>query len=207
MGIDPTDTRPDDKYELLIPMASAALRSYTERDFGAPQVTEAREFDYDGSGYIDIDDASVLTAVAFKVPYGSPNIELTTDDWRAGPSRRDDSPVFYWVEVPGWQGALGSPEMGFTRNLDVYTREGRLGLVSRGALVTGTWGWPIVPDDVKLATFWTIQDWVTKPSGDNLTSEAIAGYARSWRQTGGAPSLAIPNKARDLLANYQKTLV
>jgi hypothetical protein len=97
--------------------------------------------------------------------------------------------------------------MGFKRNLDVFAREGGLGRVPSTAIVTGTWGWPTIPEDVKLAAFWTMQDWVTKPSGDNLTSEAIAGYARSWRQTGGAPSIAIPNKARDLLARYQKTLV
>jgi hypothetical protein len=95
--------------------------------------------------------------------------------------------------------------MGFLYNIDVMAAEGRYPSASTVARVTGTFGWPEVPGDVKLAAVWTIQDWISKPKGDNQTSEAISGYSRSWGRSGELPTaLAIPNRARDILAQYQK---
>lgn len=210
LNIDPTDTRKDAMYSAVIPPASDAIRAWTERDFGAAMVTEMREFDYDGSGYLDIDDAAAITEVAFTVPHGT-DIVLDADEWRAQPSRRDDSPVFWYVYMPGRVGPVAaSPEMGFARNMDVYAAEGRYTSIPSIAKVTGQWGWPDVPGAVKLATVWTIVDWTSKPDAENLTSEAIAGYARSWgRNSAGGltQAMAIPNKARDILAQYQKQRV
>lgn len=206
MAIQPSDNRKDAMIEQLIPAASLAVQNYAERDFGSASVTETRSFEYDGSGYLDIDDASDLTAVSFSVPHAA-NFDLTVDDWYGAPSRRDDSPVFYYIVIRGGSGLYPiSPAMGFTRNLDVLAAEGRYPTVSTTALVTGTWGWPVVPEDVKLATLWTIQDWLTKPPSEGVTAEAIESYSRSYgSRTGNTmPALAIPNKARDILAQYQK---
>jgi hypothetical protein len=205
VGIDPTDNRDDAKYSAAIPAASLAVRNYAERDFGAPLVTETRSYEYDGSGFLDIDDATEITKVEFIIPRAA-NVELEEEQWYAAPARRDDSPVFYYLVLTTPLGI--NPHMGFTRNLDVLWNEGRLPYLSRTAQVTGTWGWPTVPDDVKLAVVWTIQDWTTKPSGEGLTAESIEGYSRSWgNRAGASAALAIPNRARDILANYQKTLI
>lgn len=207
MAIQASDTRKDAMISQVIPAASLAVQNYTERDFGSASVTETRSFEYDGSGYLDIDDATALTSVSFTVPHSS-NIDLSTDDWYGAPSRRDDSPVFWYIVIRGSQWPT-SPMMGFERNLDVLAREGRYPTVSTTALVTGTWGWPVVPQDVKLATLWTIQDWLTKPPSEGVTSEAIESFSRSYGSRSGnsMPALAIPNKARDILAQYQKQLV
>lgn len=210
LGIDPTDTRRDEQYTQAITFATRAIRNYTDRDFATAQVTEERTFEYDGSGYLDIDDAQTITAVSLTT-YGFPDTSLTGDQWVAMPQKRDDSPVFYYLIMPGGVRA-GSPEMGFTRNLDIAYMEGRLPTMPRLVKVTGTWGWPEVPEDVKQAAIWTVQDWTSKATpagGEALTAEAIEGFSRSWGNRAGSAtqSLAIPNRARDLLIQYVKPLV
>lgn len=201
-NIDPTDTRNDAQLTALIPMASSAVLAFAERDFGAPQVIEDRTFDYDGSGFLDIDDASSVTAVKFTYPYGTP-ITLDSYSWRAMPG----PVVFYYVVLPGYTGSIvGSPEMGFRNNLDVYARERRSWSLPDQVTVSAIWGWPIVPDDVKMAVVWTLQEWMARPSGEGITAEAIEGWSRSWgtRSGASAAALAIPERARDLLAAYAK---
>lgn len=207
-GVDLTDTRNDARITQWIPWASQAIRSFTERDFGAPTVTEERVFEYDGSGYLDIDDASSVSAVTLAYP-NSQDISLTVDDWAPKPERRDDAPVYQYLLMSPYSGGWGSPEMGFNRNLDVYTREhgGSWGSPSK-VKVTAEWGWPDIPGDIKMAAIWTIQEWISRPSGEAVTSEAIEGWSRSWGGRGGtaAASFAIPQRARDILASYSKIL-
>jgi hypothetical protein len=205
LGRDPLDTRDDAKFTALIPMVSAAIRAYTERDFGSAVVTEERIFPYDGSGYLDVDDAASISEIRLVVPNST---DVILSDWTAMPARRDDAPVFNYVLIGPRNYFLGSPEMGFTRNLDVYYAERGYGYSAPSMVkVTGTWGWPIVPPDVKLAAVWTLQDWTSKAAAEGLTAEAIEGYSRSWgsRSTGGvSASVAIPQRVRDLLAAYAK---
>lgn len=205
-GTDVTDTQDDAKWTMMLGFVSAVIRSFTERDFGAPIVTEDRVFAYDGSGYLDIDDAAAITAVVFNYPY-SADITITTDQWSAQPQRRDDAQIYTYILLFGDLNIIpGSPEMGFERNLDVYARErGTYGL-PRTATVSGTWGWAVIPDDVKMAAVWTMQEWVSRPSGDSLTAEAIEGWSRSWGTRTGvsATAMAIPARALDILSNYSK---
>jgi hypothetical protein len=206
-GDKPTNTLNDDKLSALIPAASAIVLAYTERDFGTtPPAVAERSFEYDNSGYLDIDDAVSITSVVITVPWGA-DYTMTTDEWLALPARRDDSPVYWYLSIPGWVFGA-SPEMGFARNADVAYAEGRWRTKPSTVKVTASWGWPAVPPDVKLATKWIIDDWAARPSGEGLTSESIESYARSWGgRSGEALALAIPNRARDILAAYQKVHV
>jgi hypothetical protein len=71
--------------------------------------------------------------------------------------------------------------------------------------VNAQWGWPVIPQDVKLAAAWTINDALSEPADQNLAAEAIEGYSRSWANQGTVlSSLAVPNSARDLLAPYTR---
>lgn len=204
LDIDPTDTRQDDLLTGAIDAASTAIINYTERDFGSIQVDEERLFEYDGSGYLDIDDATAVSAVALVVPH-SDDVVLSADEWTAMPIRRADSPVFYYIIVPTVYPSAASPEIGFVRNLDNYVREHGRPVLPQIAKVTGTWGWPDVPSDVKLATIWTIKDWTSSPDEEeNLQAESIAGFSRSWATAIGGGVLAIPNRSRDILAAYQR---
>lgn len=201
LGYDATNTVDDPQITALIPAASLTIQNYTDRDFGSTSVTEARTYQYDGSGYVDIDDASLITAVEFVVPNAT-NISVPSDLWTALPY---GSPIFNYIQINDVYSGV-NPAMGFERNLDVLYREGRLSAQTTVVSVTATWGWPVVPVDVKLATAWTIKNWMSDAGSDNLTSEAIEGFSRSWAR-GGAGSvvpLAIPSRARDLLAQYQR---
>ncbi len=116
------------------------------------------------------------------------------------PYREDESDdPSYYVVLHSRQGSY-SPEMGFARNLDTLPYEQRPVLLT----INATWGWPEVPADVKLATAWTVQDSVSKPSSADLRSESIAGYSRSWTAAAAGMMLAVPNRARDLLSNYER---
>lgn len=197
----------DTKYTWMIGTASSIIRNYTGRDFGAAQLTEERSFQYDGSGYLDIDDASTVTDVKLVVPNSDDFPLDAAYQWFPQPARRDDSPVYTYIVLSGVPATPGfSPEMGFARNLDVYYSEHRVPTIPTTLKVTATWGWPTVPPDVKQAAIWTIEEWISRSDGEGLTSEAIEGYARSWgRGTGQtSPALAIPDRARDVLSAYEK---
>lgn len=201
-----TDTRKDALYTSAIIGASQVILNFSDRDFGVTEVTETRSFEYDGSGYLDIDDAVDITAVSFTVP-NSPDIALDPLQWTGQPFRSLRSPVYTGIVLPtfGPQYHGMSPQMGFTRNLDLLAREGRLpGSIPSVVKVTGTFGWPSVPEDVKLATVWTIQDWLAAPKAANLTAESIEGFSRAWGRIGGQESRAIPSRALDILAQYDR---
>jgi hypothetical protein len=206
IGTPLTDTRKDVLYSLSLAAASAVILSYTDRDFGVAETTETREFEYDGSGYMDIDDAVDITAVAFTVP-GGQDITLDPLQWSGQPHRSRRTPVYTQLILPTFgQHYFGSsPAMGFTRNLDLLAREGRLpGSIPSTVKVTGTFGWPEVPEDVKLAVVWTVQDWLAAPKAANLTAESIEGFSRAWGRIGGQESRAIPSRALDILAQYER---
>jgi hypothetical protein len=204
-----SDTEDDAEIQVLLSAASEVIRSYTDRDFGSPAITEARLFPYAGDGILDIDDASAVTQVAFEVP-NSADYTLDSSFWTPMPFRRDDSEVFSYILLPeGFYGGL-NVELGFSYNLDTFVSDHGWPGPTVTAKVTADWGWPIVPDDVKLAAYWTIRHWKESSPSDALTAEAIEGYSRAWGVKSGAgsqPSLAIPNRARDILVNYQKTYV
>ena len=206
LGIDPTFTQDDAYLESIIPAISRIVVNFTGRDFGTPLVTEEREFQYDGDGVLDIDDCVDITRVAVKVLHAA-DVELLDDQYFAQPPRRDDSPVHYYLVLGDPFTSHGSPEMGFTRNLDRLWREGRWPVTPTVIKVTATWGWPVVPEDVKQAVVWTVQDWMNRREGEALRSEAIADYARGWGSPSGvnvATATALPSRALDVLAAYEK---
>ncbi len=208
-GIPVSDTSYDTQLTKMLAAASQAIRNYTGRSFDTALATVERQFEYDGHNYLEIDDAVAVSSVAFTYPSWSPDIVLDAIQWRAMPF---NGPVFYYIMMPG--GVYGaSPEMGFMRNLDVAAREGRLIGPAPLVKVNATWGWPAVPEDVKQATLWTMEDWGAGPAGSTtpgVTSEAIEGYARSFGGRQGAninALMGVPNRAKDVLAQYQRVLV
>lgn len=200
LNIKPGDARYDEELEGAIAAASAAILTYTGRDFASAVVTEERQFEYDGSGYLEIDDATEITAVSIQQgQFGA--TPVASDFWSPKPFRRSDSPVYTYIELPGGVGMYGSPEMGFKRNMDVLAREGRWPVPQAVAIVDGTWGWPEVPEDIKQAALWTIEEFrAANAKSERLTSESIDGYARAWNRQ--MISKAIPNRAADLLEGY-----
>lgn len=177
--------------EAAIRSASEAIRTYTDRDFGTPSVTGDRVYAYDESGILDIDDASAVTELT--LINDSQERTLTSLEWRAQPY---GAPVYTWIDVTAPYGFSRSPEMGFNRNEDVYYSEAFPGAQPL-IRVTGTWGWPVVPADVKRATIWTAA--AMAGSAEDYISEAISGYSRT---KGFVPTESITKRAQAILAPY-----
>lgn len=200
LGINPALTTHDAQIEALIPAASNAVQKFVDRRFEAAASPSARTFSYDGSGFLDTDDFTDLQEVAANAPFtGGIPIPLDESNYTAMPYREtdDDDPHYYVVFHAPFAGF--SPEMGFERNLDKWDGP----VAPLVVTITASWGWPAVPDDVKLAVAWTVQDTLTKPSSGDIRGESIESYSRQYQPTSGN-MLAVPNRARDLLANYQR---
>lgn len=190
------DTSQDTKINALLPLVDDAIRQYTERDFGDPDVTESRDFKWDGRGAVEIDDVKDVTSVLVN---GSAFVANT--QYVLGPDRDTRQ---YWLELPPARPTQDTA-MGFTYNLDVYGS-----LYPRTFPVTvsvlGTFGYPSdeIPGSVKMAAFLALSSAVDSPSEGNLQSEAIDTYARSW-DTGagqlnqGLPQEFLPARALTLL--------
>lgn len=182
-----------EKYENAIAAASDALRSWADRSFETPQVTETRTFQYDGSGFLSIDDCTDITDVSVVVPNASDR-PLVTAEYGMDPS---GNVIDYITLAPHW--GLVSRQMGFAYNLDRY--EGPLP-GSRQIKVTANWGWPAIPEAVQQAAVWTAIALAENPKP--LISESIEGYSRT---IGPAPFDAIPPRAMALLTPYTKVKV
>lgn len=203
-----TNTRNDGKISAALPALTRAICLYTERDFDQmPPVTASRQFQYDESGYLDIDDATTINSVTAIIPWGT-NYVFQSDEWYAQPARRDDNAVYWYLVLNGFVFGA-SPEMGFMRNVDVLAREGRWRSNPVMIEVNASWGWPSVPEDVKIAAKWTLDDWIARRPETAAPAEAIESYSRNFGNTmsGEALAWAIPMRARDLLAPYTKVRV
>src|SRR4051794_14536008 len=194
-----TSTPADARVPLAIEGASSAIRSYTQRALGLPIQTEERTFDYDGSGVVEIDDVVNVTAVVVGASTLAPASYILRP--RSAP---ENGYPYFWLEITPAPG--GSPEMGFTSNLDRFPF--RALSTPLTVKVTGDFGWPTPPDFVKQATVWTVDEWLRDISGGGesgpLSGESIADFSQSWavaaRATAGTGVLsALPERARDVL--------
>ena len=201
-GVASGNTRDDDHITALLEAASRAIQSYVDRKFDVALFAGDRTYLYDGSGFLDIDDCTSVTSisVASQIPGGTATI-LDPSDYTAMPFREttDDDPHYY-VVFHSDATAPYSPQMGFKNNLDTIDPTVRPVVIT----ITATWGWGSIPQDVKLAAAFTIEDMINKPENDDMRAEAISGYSRAWGATPTTDSLALPSRARDLLAAYQR---
>lgn len=198
-GMEPSDNREDTRITALLPAATRAIVSFTGRSFDliSTGVATQRTFEYDGSGYLDIDDCTSISAVSTDAGVEGEDYALTSSEWTAKPHSGE---VYYYLVLHGSTRLGASPEMGFERNLDTIEPTYKLPQVK----VTAIWGWPSVPADVKLAAAWIIEDAIAAPAGAPQ-AEAIEGFSRSWgAAASGRALLAVPNRSRDLLSNYAR---
>jgi hypothetical protein len=186
---DPAPPGLDASIDALIPMVTVAIKNYTDRDFGTDDITETRGYLYDGTGFLEIDDASNITSV------GIGGVALPVASWRAMPY---GSPVYTWVELPPQRSR--SVEMGFLWNEDTYNWAST---TASEATVTATFGWLDIPPDVKMAAVWTVAAWLTNP--EPWVSEAIEGYSRS-RSLPASLEAGIPKRAQRILDPYTRTV-
>ncbi len=197
LGLNPLTTSPDDdKYEAAIDSASMLVRNFTHLTFeiaGTGALAATRQFEYDGSGYVDIDEAQSISAVGILGNYsGATSRALTQYEWSAYPLR---GPVKTWIRVPVGIGGI-SPEMGFAYNLDTlyYKYPTTPGFVT----ITAIWGWPYIPADVQQAVIWTATS--IAETQRPYQQESIESYSRTRGPSDSAESL--PERAQVALMPY-----
>lgn len=200
----------DAAYQAALDDASTAVLNYSDRDFGAAQVTEDRDYAYDGSGVLSVDDAAAINTVTFVNAAALPAVA-----WRAKREGPASVPVYSWLELPVFDWGNAAPlslgVMGFLQNLDRFiARPG--GFPELTTTVNADWGWPVIPDDVKRAIAWTaFAFYQTSPTGGaagEVASESVAEVARSYfaeqqGQEAEGPE-PIPARARALLDSYRR---
>ena len=190
-----TGTSADARVPNAITAASSLIRQYLQRSLGLATQSETRTYDYDGSGVVEIDDVTSVTQVKIGA-----HVLATTEYVLRPRSAPEDGMPYYWLEVAPARGI--SPEMGFTYNLDQYPRTFS-SVVPLTVDVTGSFGWPTVPEAAKEATVWTVEEWLASPEGAGpLSGESVADFSRSWAvAASAAPSVlsALPLRAREAL--------
>jgi hypothetical protein len=177
--------------------ASAAIIKYTDRDFAAATVTEQRSFEYDGSGFVDIDDCSNITDVTYSIS-GFDTI-IPAFEWRGEPYNGSSLHLSRCTKL----GATFSPEMGFTQNIDVLYREGRFTGLGPTVKVTAR-GAGRGARGCEAGGIWTAVRW---PTTRSRTSLSPSRTTRTRARLRGLTDDAIPGRAKDLLAPYVRLKV
>jgi hypothetical protein len=171
----------DTMIDALITRASASIASFTGRQFvidaGAPPTATARIYEMGNDWTVYIDDLSATpTAVSILDAYGDTLSTLTVaSDLVTLPRNRSSAqPITALRLRPSVSNVGPGNELS----------------------VTGVWGFPSVPDDVKEACITTVIEWLK--DGEGVTPQTPDLF-----EPGAPPTRGFPVKARDILRRYR----
>lgn len=142
------DTEQDMILSRLIDCASEAVLTFTEREF-APESDPAteRQFYYCGDGVLNLTpydlQATPTPTVTIDTVNGSGGTALAADEFMLFPRPAKDG-VYNWLKL---NPRTGPPSSRFAE---------------REVTISGTWGFPAVPDDVKHWTSVAVATWFRK---------------------------------------------
>jgi hypothetical protein len=128
----------------LIESASEAVMTYAEREFAPESApSTARQFYYCGNGILSLTPYDLQTLVSVKIDTteGAGGTTLAATEYQLKPKPARDG-VYNWLKL--------SP----------VTSQPSSRFAEREVTVTGTWGFPAVPDDVKHWTTVTVAEWL-----------------------------------------------
>lgn len=201
VAIGETSAANDSLHTEAIEDASAAVINYTNRDFGIDDPASERTYRYDGSGFLEIDDAATVTQVKLE------DTVIPAAQWEAKKEGPDNFNVYSYLELPPFDPSLFSGEMGFTYNLDVYLQ--RAVLQEIDVKVTADWGFTPVPDDVQRATIYiaVAMEQSSRQGSGVLASESIAEVARAYLTTDAIVAEPFPRAAALLLDSYRRHII
>lgn len=180
LGIDGSTPELDPILEQVIEAASRMIDGVTNRTF-YQRSAQARVFDAEESWMLDIDDLMSVTTLATD-ENGDRVYEITwaTTDYDLGPTNA---------------ALYGKP---YTRITLTPNGTHMFPTLSRAVQITGTWGWPAVPDAVEEACLITAHRYYTRKN---------APYGVTGSVELGQQSLVIPSMDPDvkaLLAPYKR---
>jgi hypothetical protein len=195
-AIGETGSTQDAYHQDALDAADAIVIAWTGRDFGSPtSAAEDRDYWYDGSGVLNIDDAAAVNSVTLGT--GS---ALSEGVWRAMREGPQTVTVYTYLLLPviDWRPHTGFGEMGFTQNLDRFiAAPGNFRDII--ATVNGEFGFPTIPDDVARAIIWTASSLEEVGGGGapgELASKSVAEVAESYFAASEATESQEPLPAR-----------
>jgi hypothetical protein len=164
--------------ELLILDASDAIERYAATQFRIEAAPATRMFDLSGQSLVPIGALSAPPAAIVTGPRGSAEVTSTltvgTELVLLPRHRPPGEPI--------WAVELASPP-------------------SSGELrITGTWGYPSIPGDVRRAAVETVVEWLK-------SDQALTRPSPEQFEPGSPPARSLPLKARDLLRHYRVPVV
>ena len=143
MQINAADTEQDAEMSRLITRASQEIIREFEREFAPATASAAREFEYDGDGWLNLAPYDLRSVSLVRIDTdSSPVTTLTTDEYRLFPYPNPHG-VFTDLRLQVWG---GSPTRFRNRRVEI----------------TGAWGFATVPSDVEHWCIITVATWIRR---------------------------------------------
>jgi hypothetical protein len=182
------DSSADDKLEFRANEYTAAIMTYTNREWMPLTTGQARTFWYDGRGYLSLApyDARTITSIVMYTNFptasqvtlvnGSSTVQA---EWYGHVNPRLNT--YQWLELP-------------------------ITNVRCQVTVTGNWGIGTIPEDVKLALKIAVRNAVENPTGYQTSSYGEFNFAEAGPiEAAGRSGGNLPPEARALLAPYKRS--
>jgi hypothetical protein len=200
-AIGETSSANDTIHQEALDDAEAVILAYLDRDIGTPVATADRTYRYDGSGFLEIDDAAQVNSVR----YSTSASVLSTSAWEA---KKDGPPSvpYSYIELAPLRSF--SAEMGFMYNLDQAFARGILS-PEVDIVVNANWGWAVVPNDIQRAAIWTAAAYesLSTSEGGAVTSESVADVSKTYSFADATESGEVedlPPRAKVILDKYRR---
>lgn len=164
-----------------------AAETYINGNRGArrrfDQVSEARVFDGNGVALLPVPDLVSVTSITVAPGTGQAQVALAGTDYYLGPPADGRGRPYTWIELS---------DVGTYR---VWPRG------QRTITVTGTWGWPSVPDDIQLvALSLAARAWKSTQAGfSDVIGVDEAGQAQFSKAIGTFDSQVLKSYRRTVL--------
>lgn len=213
---DITDGSQDSMLRRLINAYSAAVYSYTRREWLPKADGDTRVFTYTGGGFLSLEpyELRVLTSITMytDLPVADQRVLVTGSstvqgEYRLHPPNRTAEGTYQWITLP--QAAYGVSTLGipsYWNNPYPYGPVGRSAPLDFEVTVTGDWGIGTVPADVELAVLIAVKDAYENPTGYASGTEGGLTFAEEPDATTGPEARArnLPIEARALLTPYKR---
>ena len=187
-------TAQDDLIQDLVTAASITIMDWCGRQFIKDTDTPTvKLFPYAGDGFVSLApfDARTVTQIRIDTDTTTPTTLTQGTDYFLRPIGGKWA-VVEWVEIPSQRSAVwGSIGYGFQRLVPG---------IDRTLEITGTWGFPTIPQQAVDATIITVRAWLSREGGFGWADSTPMGDAPP-----GVPNIYwLPISARRLLSSLRR---
>lgn len=191
MEIPATDTSLDGAIAEYIDEASSAIIKATRREFAPVSTATTRRFVVSRKGRVVFTpyDLQSATTVSLNPETSSPLV-VSTSDYQLEPFVNSEG-VYTALRISPWIPLVSTHSLKFGNAL---------------VDITGAWGFPSIPEEVKRAAVITVRTWLRKDAKGMAGSIGGSYYSGSELPAELPSTYALPAAARKLLQPYRRDL-